>query len=106
MIAKAPVSDGYFERIAVVTWRLRHACAVTRAGSERAGRIFPLLFVALALAGCAGSQTVAERFAVMPPIDDVVASTSWYRPAVVVRGVRSASATNADLPAALPPAPK
>ncbi len=106
MIAKAPVSDGYFERIVAVTRRLRHACAATQAGIERAGRIFPLLCIALPLAGCTGPQTVAERFAVMPPIDDVVASTSWYRPAVVVRGVRSASATNADLPAALPPAPK
>lgn len=106
MIAKAPVSDGYFERIVLAARRLRHACAATQACIERAGRFFRLWLIALPLAGCAGSQTVAERFAVMPPVDDVVAPTSWYRPAVVVRGVRSASAANADLPAALPPAPK
>ena len=106
MITKAPASDGYFERIVVVTRRLRHACAVTQACIGRAGRFFPLLCLAFPLAGCTGSQTVAERFAVMPPIDDVVASTSWYRPAEFVRGVRSASGTNADLPAVSPPAPK
>ncbi len=99
MISKAPASQGYFERIVVVARRVRRSCAPTRQRMARAGRLFPLLCVAQLVAGCTGSQTIAQRFAVMPPVDDVVTSTSWYRPAVIVRGRGSASA-------ALPSAPE
>jgi CubicO group peptidase (beta-lactamase class C family) len=65
-----------------------------------------LLLAAQLLAGCAGSQTVADRFAVMPPIDDVVTSTSWYRPAVIVKGAGSARRASFKAPAAVPAEPK
>lgn len=37
------------------------------------------------LSGCA-HDVVAERFAAMPPQDDVVGAGDWYRPTVAVRG--------------------
>lgn len=60
----------------------------------------------LLLAACTRPQTVAERFAAMPPVDDVVASTAWYRPTVVVQGAKAGSRPAADPPQALPNAPK
>lgn len=58
------------------------------------------------LLGCAGPQSVAERFAAMPPVDDVVTATSWYRPTALVRGAASTGRAAAEPPAVLPLAPK
>lgn len=45
------------------------------------------LLAGLALtASCATTQTAQQRFAVMPPVDDVVSATDWYQPTVTVRG--------------------
>lgn len=42
----------------------------------------------------------------MPPVDDVVTATSWYRPTVLVRGAASPGHASADPPAAARQAPK
>jgi CubicO group peptidase (beta-lactamase class C family) len=55
-------------------------------------RTIALMVLAATLAGCAARQTTAQRFAAMPPVDDVATSTDWYQPTVVVRG----SATTVD----------
>ena len=106
MITKAPASDGYFERIVVVTRRLRHACAAAPACIARAGRMVALVHLTLLLAGCTHVQSVGERFAAMPPVDDVVTSTAWYRPTVVVRGARQANRSDRATPQQLSLAPK
>jgi CubicO group peptidase (beta-lactamase class C family) len=69
-------------------------------------RIFLPLLAAQLLLGCAGSQTIAERFARMPPVDDVVTSTAWYRPTVVVHGAPQAKRSDRAVPQNLPPEPK
>ena len=106
MITKAPASDGYFERIGVVTRRLRHACAAAPACIARAGRMVALVHLTLLLAGCTNVQSVGERFAAMPPVDDVVTSTAWYRPTVVVRGARQANRSDRATPQQLSLEPK
>jgi CubicO group peptidase (beta-lactamase class C family) len=60
----------------------------------------------LLVTGCTQAQSVGERFANMPPVDDVVTATSWYRPTVLVRGAASLGHASADPPAALPQAPQ
>ncbi len=69
-------------------------------------RLWLILLGAQLLMACTRPQTVAERFAVMPPIDDVVTATSWYRPTEVVKGVRAGSQTSVDPSPVLPLAPK
>ncbi len=102
MISKAPGSDGYFARIVVVTRRVRRTYAASRRCIARQGRSVSLLYVALLVAGCTHVQSVGERFAAMPPVDDVVTSTAWYRPTAVVRGARQANRSDRMAPQNLP----
>ena len=102
MISKAPGSDGYFAPIVVVTRRVRRTCAASRRCIARQSHFVPILYVALLVAGCTHAQSVGERFAAMPPVDDVVTSTAWYRPTVVVRGARQANRSDRMAPQNLP----
>ena len=63
-------------------------------------RVFPLVMALQLLVGCASTQTMQQRFAAMPPIDDVVSPTNWYRPQARVRG-----AARSPNPEVMPAAP-